>query len=193
MYRYPPIKPSDLDSEQKSLHEACLKNIGNHFQVKFTTKDENDALVGPFPVLLRTPALGHAFLQMGYEGNKLLGVSSAVRETAIVATGSTFKAAYELYAHCIIASQGTDLTEKQVSLIREGIKPDGEDKLDAACDVAFDMAIELTAKPGPLSKETWNRARETVGEESTLGLIHLIAFYSYTCVVLNGGGVPAPE
>lgn len=191
--RYPPIKPSDLSPEQRPLHDEISKMVDAHFKVKFETKDENDALLGPFAVLLRTPELARAWFGLGREGNELLTVSPAVRETAILAVGSVFKAEYELYSHTIVATQATDLTERQVSLIRDGKRPEGEDKLDAACEVAFDMGIALSGKPGPLSPEIWERACETVGQESTLALIHLIAHYANTCILLNAADVRAPR
>lgn len=191
--RFPPIKPSDLNEEQRPLHDEISKMVEAHFKNRFEIKDEDDALLGPFALLIRTPALARAWFGLGREGNELLTVSPAVRETAILAVGSVFKAAYELYSHTIIATQATDLTERQVSEIREGKKPDGEDKLDAACEVAFDMGVALAGTPGPLSQEIWNRACDTVGRDSTLALIHLIAHYANTCILLNAADVRAPQ
>lgn len=100
---------------------------------------------------------------------------------------------YELHAHTVIAARTTELTERQISMVKKGRKPEGADQLDAACDVAFDMAVELNTKPGPLSEVTWKRACDVIGREATLALIHFIALHAYTCILLNGADVPVPE
>lgn len=191
--RYPPLKPSELDPEQRALHDQIAPMIEAHFNGKVKIIDEDGALLGPFAVLLRTPSLATAWFSLGREVNELLVVSPAARETAILAVGSVFQAGFELYSHSIVAGHASDLTDRQIDSIRKGQKPEGEEKLDAACDVAFDLGVSLAGRPGPLSKEIWTRACSVLGKDSTLALIHLIAHYANTCVLLNAADVQVPE
>lgn len=193
MSRYPPVSPSDFSPEQEAVYKETSSLMDQHFRDKFIYKDGRKALVGPFGPLMHTPAVAHAYNKLILEITKTLNVTLAVRETAIIATGSTFKAGYELYAHTTIAAKDTKLTERQILLIKDGQKPEEEDQLDAACDVAFDMAIELSGKPGSLSEGTWKRACDVFGKDSTLAMINLIAFYAYACILMNGADVPVPE
>jgi len=110
------------------------------FGDKFIYKNSDGAFIGPFGPLLYTPSLVDPFFRMAAELGQIPGLPAAASETTIMATGSTFKAGYELYAHGKVAAS-TSLTERQISSIKEGKKPDG---LDEACQVAFDVALELS-------------------------------------------------
>lgn len=129
-------------------------------------------------------------MQLATELAKIPGLPQNARETAILATGSHYKAAYEIYAHERVAVKSTDLTQEQVDKIKTGTKPSN---LDEKCSVAFDVAIELVTKPGPLSKQSWDKAEKTLGKQGTLALIHYTGYYAYTCVLLNGCDVPVPD
>lgn len=192
MSRYPPINPSDLSPEQQTVYDETSSAIDRH-PVKLTFKDGNGALIGPYAPLLHTPAVMQAHKSLAVEIGKILSVSPATRETAILATSSVFQTVFELHAHTVIAAETTGLTERQISMIKEGRKPEEEDQLDDACDVAFDMAVELSRKPGPLSEVTWKKACDIIGKQATLALIHFIALYAYTCILLNGADVLVPE
>lgn len=193
MSRYPPVSPSDLSREQEALYKEASSIMDQLFQGKFTYKDEDGAFIGVYGPLMHTPALTHAYNNLVMEISKILSISVAARQTAVLTTAATFNANYSLYSHATIAAKETELTERQISSIKNGKKPEGDDQLEAACEVAFDMAIELTGKRGPLTEETWKRACEVLGKDATLAVIHLIAFHAYASVVMNGADVRAPE
>lgn len=192
MSRYPPLAPSELSPAQHKAYDEQTEIAQSTFGDKFIYKNKDGAFVGPFGPLLYTPGLVDPFMKMVVELGKVPGLPAEARETAILATGSTFKAGYELYAHGKVA-ESTKLSEKQISLIKEGKKPEGPDNLDEACEIAFDVAIELSRKQGPLSDELFSRAYKKLGQEGTAALIHYVALYAYTCVFLNGVAAPVPE
>ena len=189
MSRYPPIPPSQLNPDQHAAYDESTRIAQDMFGDKFIYKNDDGAFIGPFGPLLYTPSLVDPFFKMAAELGQIPGLPAAARETAILATGSTFKAGYELYAHGKVAAS-TSLTERQISSIKEGKKPDG---LDEACQVAFDVAVELSQKQGPLSDETFQQASKALGQHGTAALIHYVAFYAYTSVFLNGVAAPVPE
>lgn len=120
---------------------------------------------------------------------EIKGLPPAAKETVILATGSHFKGVYETYAHERVALKTTDLTEEQINQIKVGKKPQN---LDAKASVAFDAAIELANKPGPLKKESWNNLVKELGEQGALAVVRYVGLYAYTCVLLNGCDVQLP-
>lgn len=140
--------------------------------------------------MLETPGTTRPFFQIASELAKIPGLPQNARETAILATGSHYKAVYEIYAHERVAVANTDLNQEQVDMIKTGKKPTD---LDEKCSAAFDVAIELVTKPGPLSKENWEKAEKALGKQGTLALIHYVGYYAYTCILLNACDVPVPD
>lgn len=192
MSRYPPRTVSELNSEEKELHQSAQRMVDSMFGDVFTIKADDGAFVGPFAPLLYTPSIMEAFQDMGTTISKTLKISPAAKETAILGVGSVFQAKYELYAHTRLA-QKTALSDKQIDLIKQGKKPEGDDKLDEECEIAFDVSTQLAGKSGPLSDEVWSRANNKFGREQSLALIHLCGYYAHTCFLLNGAAVPVPE
>ncbi|GAB7354787.1 hypothetical protein MBLNU459_g5183t1 [Dothideomycetes sp. NU459] len=188
--RTPATAPSDLTADQKQAHDEIQSVASSAFGDVFVYKRDDGALVGPFAPMLQTPGVTRPFLHIVTELGKLPGLPPNARETAILATGSYFQAVYEIYAHERVAVANTDLNQEQVDMIKNGKKPDG---LDDQCSVAFDVAIQLSRTPGPLSGEHWDKAEKVLGKQGTLALIHYVGYYAYTCILLNGCDVPVPD
>ncbi|KAF7845852.1 hypothetical protein BT93_L0348 [Corymbia citriodora subsp. variegata] len=190
MSRIPPSAPSELKGDQKKAHDEMASIADDIFGDTFVYKRDDGALVGPFAPLIHTPAMAPLFMHQAVEMGKIPGLPQKARETAILTTGSYFKAAYEIYAHEKVAVAKTELTRDQVKKITSGEKPDD---LDEECSIAFDTAMELVKKPGPLSKQNWDRLNKAFGQQGALALIHFVGYYCYTCVLLNGCDVPVPD
>ncbi|KAJ9651656.1 hypothetical protein H2198_009069 [Neophaeococcomyces mojaviensis] len=192
MSRFPPLLPSQLSPEQHAAYDEQAKIAQSLFGDKFIYKNDDSAFIGPFGPLLYTPTLVGPFMELIVELPKISGLPPAARETAILATGSAFKAGYELYAHGNVATS-TSLSDRQIELIKKGEKPEGTDKLDNACDIAFDVAMKLSKEQGPLSDVMWKKASDAFGMEGAAALIHFVGFYAYTSIFLNGVAAPVPE
>ncbi|KXL41785.1 hypothetical protein M433DRAFT_150209 [Acidomyces richmondensis BFW] len=147
-------------------------------------------MIGPMPFMLVAPKQGEQFLRLALSLGQIPGLPVEAKETAILATGAHFQAAYELYAHGKVARSKTGLTAQQVDDISSGKKPEG---LSEQADVAYDVATYLCATPGPLKKNLWNRSMECLGKEGTAALVHYIGAYAYTCMILNAIDAPNPE
>lgn len=82
-----------------------------------------------------------------------------VREVAILVTGAHFRAAYELYAHVIIAEQ-RGLSDEKLATIVAGQRPVDLTRQEA---VAYDFASALV-NGGVLPELTYRRAVSEFGE-----------------------------
>ena len=60
--RMPAIEPSALSDEQRVLDEH-VRRMMDGLRTPFTSTDENGALIGPFPVMLRFPGLARPLLE----------------------------------------------------------------------------------------------------------------------------------
>lgn len=115
-------------------------------------------------------------------------LSPTVREVAILAIASRTQCAYEKYAHFVMAGI-RGITHEQVQELISGIFPEslGQDE-----KVAWEVANAL-GQPGPLNQEIWDMGIQTIGKDSMVSLIHVIGFYHYISVLLNGFDVKVPE
>jgi 4-carboxymuconolactone decarboxylase len=191
--RYAPIPPSQLNPEQRAAYEECSKTAEQLFGHKgFLYQDAKGAFIGPFAPLVYTPNLLKNFFQLLVEVAKVPDLPAKSKETAILAVGSHFNAAYELYAHGRIAGTTRLLKDRQIESIKKGVKPGGDDALDEQCEVAFDCGLELAKGGVPLSESNWDRSQKVFGQKGTAALIHYIAVYSSVCVLLNGVDASVP-
>jgi 4-carboxymuconolactone decarboxylase len=119
--RYPPIPPSQLTPEQHKAYDEGSETAEKLFgHSGFLYKNEDGAFIGPFAPLLYTPKLLSVFFELVTELGNVSGFSAKAKETVILATGSHFKADYEMYAHGKIAERKSDLTDAQIRSIKEG-------------------------------------------------------------------------
>ena len=196
MSYFPQIPPSSFSAEQQQAHDElsdfCSKAFGENGK-RFIYKDDTGNLIGPFGPALYTPSIVHPLLMFLVSVGKLPGLPAGAREVAILATGSAYQSPYELYKHARTAAATTKLTAAQIEAAKNGTKPSGGDAFDEQGEVAFDVAIELSVKKGPMSEANWKRAVQAFGMEGTAALIQVCAQYAYTCVSLNAAGVTVPE
>ena len=193
--RCPPILPADLDpSQRKAYDEAsqiCLAAFGES-GVNFPYKDANGSFIGNFAALLYSPNAMIPFMRYAVVLGSLPGLPPNVRETAILAVGDWFQAPFVTFSHRSQAF-ATGLTAKQVEILAGGAKPAGSDKLDEACEVAFDVAREAMEGRGRVGDGNWARAEKMLGKDGTAALVHYVGFYAYACVIQNMAEIEAPE
>lgn len=182
----PPIKPNDLSDEQRRLDEHA-RRIMNGQRVPFTSTDENGALVGPFPVMLRFPGLARPLLEWFTTVTSGSVLPARVREVAILTTGARYGAAYELYSHSRVAT-AVGLSDSIVAGLVAGQRPS---ELTPEETVAHDVAAGLYAG-APLPGALYRAAVGCFGEAGTAELVFLIAQYASISLVLNAYDVPLP-
>jgi len=184
--------PSDLTADQKPLHEDILSGIRTSYDQSSASPQltlDDDTLIGPYGVVLHHPQVGRSFIDLIRSLRALPSLSLYAREVAIAVTGSRSQAAFENYAHHIIATQRAGLTEAEMREIHAGRCPD---TLTDEGKAAFELATAL-GKPGVLDETVYKRAVDVLGKDGAAACIHFTGIYAYVGVVLNGFDVKVPQ
>lgn len=185
--RLPLIPLDKLTPEQKSLYADMKKGIETNFK-GFTAINEKGQLIGPWNPWLRFAKFGGPV----WEYTKAMSMSPKlprpVREIAILVTGTKFHAAYELYAHILVAEL-RGLPDEKITTIISGHRP--SDLTDEEA-VAYDLASSLVTG-STLPALTYKRAVGAFGEDGAAEFIYLVGLYCAVSVILNGFDVPLPD
>jgi len=112
-----------------------------------------------------------------------------VRQVAIIATGAHFGAAYEIYAHTAVAKARLGMSERRLSSLASGERPDDLNDEEA---VGFDVTRALLGG-GVLPDAAYQQSLEHFGQEGTNELIWLIGHYCAISITLNGFDIPVPD
>lgn len=165
--RLPPLRPADLDDEQRALRERLATPAG---RVEIAP---DGTLHGPFDAMLRAPRSGTALQALGaalrYDGV----LPDRVRERVILRVAAHHRSAYEWHAHAPVAAA------------LEVVDPHAE-------QVAVDAVDELLAT-GDLTDDAWSRAVEVLGEAGAVELTTVVGYYALLAMQLRVLRVPLPD
>ena len=187
--RLPPIPPADLDDAQRAYaerSEAMIKERG--FDKLFQTRDAQGALLGPWSVWRRHPAIGEAAAMLSKAVSTLDALPPRANEIVILTVGSRFGTAYELYAHCAVA-RARGLDDRQITALCASTCPEGLSDDEALAFACADALVQGGILPGFL----YAAAGQAFGEKGRAQLVHLAGVYAYVSIILNAYAVPAPE
>ena len=182
--RLPLISPSDLTSEQHAVYDDMRAGIEQKFQ-GFSSIAENGALMGPWNPWLHEPKFGKPIWELTKALSFAPSLPKPVRE---VATGAKFRAAYEIYAHVMLAEQ-RGISDEKIATIVAGQRPSDLAPEEA---VAYDVASALVSH-GALPELNYRQAVQAFGVNGAAELIYLVGLYCLVSVTLNGFDVPVPE
>ena len=143
---------------------------------------------GPFAVWLRTPEFAELAGSFGMYLRTQTTLPRRLLELTVLVTARNWTAQYEWYAHeQHVGVAGLD--EGLVENLRLGKKPDFKAADEA---VVYDVATEIhdTKK---LGDGTYQRALETLGEQTVIDLLTVIGYYTMIAVVLVGLEVETPD
>jgi 4-carboxymuconolactone decarboxylase len=185
--RLPIQNPTELSEEQKPLYDDMRKGIESHFK-GFVNIRSDDALLGPWNPWLREPQFGKPVWELVKAIASNPSLPAAVREVAILVTGSHFRSGYELYAHVLVAEQ-RGLSDEKLATIVAGQRPVDLTRPEA---VAYDFASALV-NGGVLPELTYKAAVEQFGTHGAAELSYLIGVYCMVSVTLNTFDVPVPD
>jgi len=179
--------PSSLTSEQKPLYDDMKAGIETNFK-GFKAQAPDGTLIGPWNPWLRYPKMGGPVWDLVKAMSTSPTLPRPVREVAILVTGARFNAAYELYAHVLVAElRGLD--DDKISTIVADQRPANLTPDEA---VAYDVTASLL-NGGVLPQLVYDKAVKHFGEYGAAELIYLIGLYCMVSVTLNGFDVPIPE
>ena len=185
--RLPLISPSDLTSEQRAVYDDMRAGIEQNFQ-GFSSIAENGALMGPWNPWLHEPQFGKPIWELTKALSFSPSLPKPVREVAILVTGAKFRAAYEIYAHVMLAEQ-RGISDDKIATIVAGQRPSDLTHDEA---VAYDVASALVSH-GALPELNYRHAVQKFGVHGAAELIYLVGLYCLVSVTLNGFDVPVPE
>ena len=185
--RLTPIPADQLTAEQKDFYDDMRAVTTTSFK-DFITEQDGGALIGPFNVMLHTPAFGWAAWDYTKALLKNTTIPRPAHEVAILVVGAHYRARYELYAHTRVA-ESIDLPQSVVATIISGQRPT---TLTPEQLVAFDTAKAL-CEAGALPGAVYRQAMETFGADGFAELVYLVGGYCQTCILLNAYDVAVPD
>jgi len=100
--RLPLMEPSGLTAEQKPLYDDMKTGIETNFK-GFQAVNPDGVLIGPWNPWLHFPKMGGPVWDLVKAMSTSPTLPKPVREVAILVTGAKFNAAYEIYAHVLVA------------------------------------------------------------------------------------------
>ena len=185
--RLPILPPASRNAEQTPLYEAFKTQIEGGF-TGFKTVREDGALLGPWSVWIHEPKVGEAIRVLLDAISKMGRLSDPVKQVAILAVGSRFKAAYEMYAHAAVGGRD-GLSADKMAAVCAGQRPAELTREEAT---AFDVVMAMLdggVLPGP----TYDAARDEMGQPALNELIQIVGLYAYVSLTLNAYDVPTEE
>lgn len=185
------IPSSSMTEDQKTLHDTLTQSIKSRYDDSERSPrffSDDGSLIGPYGVLLHHPEVARQFQGLVRALQTIPGLSLYSREVAIAVVGSRSQAAYEQYAHRIIATQRAGITAAELHEIHAGRCPD---TLTNEGKAAFELATAL-GSPGALDQAVYDRAVGVLGKDGAAAVVHYTGFYSYVGVLLNGFDVQVP-
>ena len=173
--RFPTLTMEQLDETQRNVAERVMKV-------------SSAGLGGPYAMLLRSPKLLERYLGMTDYLRFETSMPKHLNEMAILMQARLWDAQYEWWAHYPIALKA-GLRKEVADAIRDGRKP-----ADMAPEeqVVWDVVTELLTER-VLSDDTFQRARQTLGEQQIIDLVAVAGFYVMVSTVIHAGRVAVPN
>lgn len=146
-------------------------------------------LGGPFATHLHTPLVGQHFHGLGSAVEAIPGLAPFQREIAILVTAAKYRANYAVAAH-LVKGPAVGFAKSDIESIMGGQCPSS---LSGDGIAIYKAADHLVNRPGTLPQTLYDPLITHFGIDGTKHLVHLVGFYSYLMVVLNGFDVQAPD
>ena len=181
------LSPSELSPAQRPLYDDMRMGIETSFK-GFTAIDAAGRLIGPWNPWLRFPKFGGPVWELVKAISSAPSLPKPVREVAILVTGARFHAAYEIYAHVLVAEL-RGISDAKIATIVAGERPSDLTREEA---IAYDMASALVSG-GVLPELTYRQTIGAFGEAGTAEFITLVGLYCMVSVTLNAFDVPVPD
>jgi 4-carboxymuconolactone decarboxylase len=164
--RFPQLTMDQLDDKQKPLGEQIMKisSIG---------------IGGPYNMLLRSPVLGQRMFDLLHYLRWETSVPLKLNEFAILIVARQWRSQVEWLAHAPIAVKA-GLSPEIVAELKTNKRPSNMPPQEA---VVYDFVTELTAKHAVVD-ETFNRAKELLGEQQVVDLTTVAGTYISLAMLL---------
>ena len=172
--RFYQLTMEQLTEQQKPLAEQVMKisSVG---------------IGGPYNPLLRSPVLGQRMFDLLHYLRWETSVPLKLNEFAILIVGRQWRSQVEWLAHAPLAIKA-GLSPDIVAELKANKRPSNMQPQEAA---VYDFVTELTSKHA-VSDETFNRAKELLGEQQVVDLTAVAGTYVGVAMILamSEEGVP---
>ena len=173
--RFPQPTMEQLNPEQQAVAADVLKQ-------------SSAGLGGPYGMLIKSPELLKRYLMMTDYLRQKTSLPHRLNEMAILLEARIWDAQYEWWAHEPLARKA-GLSDAIIADIREGKRPAAMQPDEA---VVYDVVTQLLNKR-QLPDDTFNRAREMLGEQQTIDLVAVTGFYVMVSSVIIAGRIAIPN
>lgn len=187
MNRLRGLRPEELSDEQQRLYES-IAGGDRARDASFRLTEADGSLVGPFNTLLLSPVVGDAVQSVGAAIRFGCGLSSLVREVAILAVAGHRRSPFEWWAHEPIGRRA-GLTDAQITALQSGEAPDFDDETAAAA-YAFSRALIAGGRPDDAAFEA---ARDALGLDGVMELVTLVGYYTLLAQLMETFDVGVPR
>ena len=189
MSRLRGLRPEDLNEAQRDLYDSVAGGDRAR-DASFRLTEADGSLVGPFNTLLLSPVVGDAVQSVGTAIRFGCGLSSLVREVAILSVAAHRRSPFEWWAHEPIGRRA-GLNDAQIAALHAGDTPDFEDNAATAA-YAFSQALIAGGRP---DDATFESAREVLGLDGVMELVTLVGYYTLLAQLMEtfDVGVPSGE
>ena len=172
--RLPPIPAEKQTPEQRKASEAFRAN-------------RKQDVFGPFVPLLRSPEVMLRAMAMGDYLRYRTVFPTKLNEFIILITARHFTQQYEWYVHYPIALK-EGLSRDVADAIADGRRPAS---LSEDEQLIYDFCTELLLHHG-VSDPTYAHAVARFGEQGTIEMVGVVAYYTFQSMVLNTARTPSP-
>jgi 4-carboxymuconolactone decarboxylase len=173
--RFPKPTIEQLSAEQQAVAADVLRQ-------------SSAGLGGPYGMLIKSPELLKRYLLMTEYLRQKTSLPHRLNEMAILLEARLWDAQYEWWAHEPLARKA-GLSDAIISDIREGKRP-GTMQPDET--IVYDVVTELLNKR-QLSDDTFNRAKQILGEQQVVDLVAVTGFYVMVSAVVVAGRITPPD
>jgi alkylhydroperoxidase family enzyme len=167
------IPPAELAPAQRALYDAITGGPRASQAGTVPIADADGQLLGPFAIMLLSPAVGNAMQQVGATIRFGTALTGRERELAILTVAGALNSEFERLAH-VPAARGLGLTEPQIDAALAGRSAVGLSADEAmVARLALAMTVERT-----LSDEDYSGGVGALGQARLAELTWLVGYYS---------------
>jgi AhpD family alkylhydroperoxidase len=185
--RLPLLSPVELDEDQARLHAEITggPRAGQASVVPLT--DAEGRLLGPFGIMLLTPAIGSAVQALGAALRFDRSLSRRARELAVLAVAARRRSEFEWLAH-EQAGRAAGLEARQLQALLDGTVPDGL----APAEQIVVRTVWRLLDDGELDDRGYAEAVAVLGTEVLAAVVWLVGYYGMLATALATFRPPAP-
>ena len=184
--RLPLLKQTELTETQSGLRLQLRGMLEWADRSGFRAQTDTGELLGPFNSLLYSPEVAQGLLSFIQAETRSTALPPQLREVVILTVGSVWNAAYELYAHRVVA-QSLGITPRDVELLSSGKAP-----VDLGPDADLTQHFVLSlVQERRVSAALYEEANARFDTKALFDMISLAGIYMTVSALLNAFDVPA--